>query len=217
MDAAESPEKPPRRYRGISAADRRAQRRESILAAGLELFGTRGYQATSIRDVSAQAELNSRYFYESFATKEELLERVYRRIVEEVSAAVIEATAKETGSLEAQAHAGLAASWHVLTEDRRKARVIALEIVGVSERLERLRRDNRRVFATLLVRNALSFAREVELTLDPMLNARALMGAQMDLLVDWYNDDLDESVDQIVDHLARLFTAVAAASVAPPR
>lgn len=217
MDAAKSPEKPPRRYRGLSAADRRAQRRESILAAGLELFGTRGYQATSIRDVSAQAELNSRYFYESFTTKEELLERVYRRIVEEVSTAVIEATAKETSSLEAQAHAGLAASWRVLTEDRRKARVIALEIVGVSDRLERLRRDNRHAFATLLVRNALSFARDVELTLDPMLNARALMGAQMDLLVDWYNDDLDESVDQIVDHLARLFTAIAAASVAPPR
>jgi AcrR family transcriptional regulator len=211
----EKPDRVPRLYRGMSAEERRAQRRERLLAAGLELFGTRGYQATSVRDVSVQAGLNSRYFYESFATREELLERVYRRIVREVAAAVIEATAQESQDLEAQARAGLAASWRVFTEDRRKARVVALEVVGVSERLERLRRDSRHAFADIIVRNSLSFVGDVELRLDPMLNARALMGAQMDLLVDWINDDLDASVEEIVEHLTRLFTAIAVASVAP--
>jgi AcrR family transcriptional regulator len=199
----------------MTAADRRAQRRESLLAAGLELFGTRGFQATSIRDVSTQASLNSRYFYESFATKEDLLERVYRRIVRDLASAVIEATAHESRSLEAQARAGLAASWQVFTADRRKARVLALEVVGVSERLERLRRDNRHAFADIIVRNALSYVGDVELRLDPMLAARALMGASMDLLVDWINDDLDASVEEIVEHLTALYTAVALASVGP--
>jgi AcrR family transcriptional regulator len=213
MASKEPAERPPRIYRGMSAADRRAQRRERLLDAGLELFGTKGYQATSIRDVSVQAALNSRYFYESFATKEELLERVYRRVIRDLATAVIEATARESGNLEAQARAGIAASWRVFTEDRRKARVVALEVVGVSERLERLRRDNRHAFADILVRNALSYTGDVELRLDPMLAARALMGASMDLLVDWINDDLDASVDEIVEHLTRLFTAVALAAV----
>ena len=167
--------------------------------------------------MSVEAGLNSRYFYESFGTKEDLLERVYRRIVREVATAVIEATARESENLEAQARAGLTASWRVFTADRRKARVVALEIVGVSDRLERLRRDSRHAFADIIVRNSLSFAGDVELRLDPMLNARALMGAQMDLLVDWINDDLDSSVEEIVEHLTRLFTAIALASIAPRR
>ena len=45
---------------------------------------------------------------------------------------------------------GLRAAWTVMTEDRRKARVIVLEVVGVSERLERLRRENRHAFADIL-------------------------------------------------------------------
>jgi hypothetical protein len=34
-------------------------------------------------------------------------------------------------------------------------------------------------------------------------------------LIDWINGDVDASVDEIVEHFTRLFTAVAIASVAP--
>ena len=40
------------------------------MEAGLELFGTLGYASTSVRAVSAAAALNSRYFYESFGSRE---------------------------------------------------------------------------------------------------------------------------------------------------
>lgn len=63
----------PRRYRGITASERRAQTRERLLEAGLELFGTQGYADTSIRAVSTAASMNSRYFYESFSSREDLL------------------------------------------------------------------------------------------------------------------------------------------------
>ncbi len=52
----------PRLYRGISPSERRAQRRERLLEAGLQLFGTDGYADSSIRAVCTQASLNSRYF-----------------------------------------------------------------------------------------------------------------------------------------------------------
>ena len=94
MAATESPARAPRLYRGLSAADRHAQRRERLLQAGLELFGTQGYAASSIRAVSAEASLNSRYFYESFSSREDLLYHLYRRIIEELVAAVIEQTAQ---------------------------------------------------------------------------------------------------------------------------
>jgi len=205
----------PRRYRGLSVAERSAQRRERLLEAGLELFGTQGYAGSSIRAISAAASLNSRYFYESFSSREDLLYHVYQQAVHDLASAVIEATA-QAHSVGEQARAGLRASWDVLTSDRRKARVIALEVVGVSERLERMRRQNRHAFADILVRNAMAFVGEdVQLRMDPVLTARALMGASMEVLVDWIHGDLTASSDEIVEHLTNMYTAVAMASVVP--
>jgi len=207
---------PPRLYRGLSAAERRGQRRERLLAAGLDLFGTQGYAGSSIRAISAAASLNSRYFYESFSGREDLLFHVYQDAVGEIAMAVLEATAG-AGSIEEQAREGLRASWAVLTGDRRKARVIVLEVVGVSERLERLRRQNRHALADILVRNAMTLAEEgLQLRMDPVLTARSLMGASMELLVDWIHGDVDATPEQIIEHLTNLYTAVAEASIAQP-
>jgi AcrR family transcriptional regulator len=198
---------PPRRYRGITAEERQARRREQMLAAGLEVFGTQGYAASSVRSISAAAGLNSRYFYESFASKEELLIAVYERIMLEIGLAVRDATAKEE-TIEAQARAGIRAGWMLLTSDRRKARLVALEVVGVSDSLERLRRERRHAFADLTVQNALSLASNgVQLQLDPVLISRALIGGVVEILVDWINGDIDVSADDIAEHFTRLFTA----------
>jgi AcrR family transcriptional regulator len=205
----------PRRYRGLSVAERHQQRRERLLEAGLELFGTQGYAGTSIRAISAAASLNSRYFYESFTGREDLLYHVYQRAVQDVAGAIVEATAA-AATVEEQAREGLRASWTVLTEDRRMARVILLEVVGVSERLERVRRENRHAIADILLRNALSLAGEdMQLTMDPVLSARSLIGASMEVMVDWIHGDVDASIEQIVDHLTHMYTAVAEASVRP--
>jgi AcrR family transcriptional regulator len=202
----------PRLYRGVSPSDRRAQRRERLLEAGLEVFGTDGYANSSIRAVSAAASLNSRYFYESFSSREDLLYHVYGGIVRDLTAAVIDVTA-EAETIQEQARAGLGAAWTILTEDRRKARVVALEVVGVSERLERLRRDNRHAFADLLVQTTRLLPGAAWYRLDPVLTARSLMGGVMDMLVDWINGDVDASVEEIVELLAQLFTVVTDAVV----
>ena len=201
-----------RLYRGVDPAERSAQRRELLLQAGLEVFGTRGFANGSIRAVCEAASLNSRYFYESFSGREDLLYYVYKRICREVASAVNEATAGAE-TIEEQANAGLRAAWTILTEDPRKARVLALEVVGVSARLERLRRENGHAFADLLVQNSRSITGE-QLRLDPVLTARSLTGAVIDLLVDWINGDLNAPVDQIVEHFTLLFTAVVNAAVA---
>ena len=205
----------PRLYRGLSAAERNTQRRERLLAAGLELFGTDGYARTSIRAVSAEAGLNSRYFYESFSSREDLLYHVYERVIRDVATAVVEVTARAETTKE-QAHEGLRVAWTILTEDPRKARLIALEVVGVSERLERLRRDNRHAFADLLVQNTrLIHGGGVEPRLNPVLTARSLMGAVVEMLVDWINGDVDATVDELVEHFTLLFTVVAEAAIEP--
>lgn len=205
----------PRRYRGITVDERRAQRRERLMEAGLELFGTEGYASTSVRALSAAASLNSRYFYESFATREDLLYAVYQRIILDIYTRATEAMVPEE-TIEAQARAGLRAGWTAVTEDRRKARIVALEVVGVSERMERLRRDARHALARLTADSALALAGpDVRLRLDPILVARSLMGGVVEVLLDWINGDLEASSDEVVEHFTALFTAAAYAAVEP--
>jgi AcrR family transcriptional regulator len=214
MPPMESAVQAPRRYRGMTASERRAARRERLLEAGLEVFGTHGYAGSSVRSVSAAASLNSRYFYESFSSREDLLYCVYQRIVRDILVQASDAVAG-ADTIEGKARAGLRAGWTALTEDRRKARVVALEVVGVSERMERLRRQTRHALADLTAQQALSVAGDdVRLRLDPVLTARSLMGGVVEVLVDWINGDVDASVEEVVEHFTRLFTAAAYAAVA---
>jgi AcrR family transcriptional regulator len=191
------------------------------MEAGLELFGTLGYAHASVRAVSAAAKLNSRYFYESFRSREDLLYCVYQRITADIFARAGEAVAQQD-TLEEQARAGLRAAWTVVTEDRRKARIVAVEVVGVSERLERLRHETRQALAQLTADNALALAlagRGVRLRLNPVLTARFLMGGVVEILFEWINGDLDASADDVVEHFTALFTAAAYAAIerdAPP-
>ena len=184
--------------------------------AGLELFGTVGYARTSIRAVSAAASLNSRYFYESFGSREDLLVAVYQRIVDDIFKRATEAIALEH-TIEGQARAGLRAGWTVVTEDRRKARIVAIEVVGVSERLERSRRENRHALAQLTADGALSLAAGLRLRLDPVITARFLMGGVLEVLLEWISGDLDTPADEVIEHFTALFIAAAHASVARDR
>jgi AcrR family transcriptional regulator len=185
------------------------------MEAGLEIFGTQGYARSSVRAVCAAASLNPRYFYESFTSREDLLFHIYLRIVGDIANDATKAVA-EADTIEGQARAGLRAGWVLLTSDPRKARIVAMEVVGVSDRLEQLRRDTRHALADMTVTNALSIASEgVRLRLDPVLTARALIGGVVELLSDWIHGDVDAPPDVVVDHLTRIFEAAAYAAVDP--
>ncbi|WP_324189603.1 TetR family transcriptional regulator [Nocardia otitidiscaviarum] len=54
--------------------DRKRERtRRALLEAAVELFETRGYEATTVADIAATAEVGTRTFFNYFASKEELL------------------------------------------------------------------------------------------------------------------------------------------------
>lgn len=69
-----------RRYRGVSAEDRRGARRAALVEAAIRLYGERGFASTSIEAVCAEAGLIKRYFYESFDSATDLLVAAFERI-----------------------------------------------------------------------------------------------------------------------------------------
>src|SRR5882762_7144679 len=80
-------------YGGVSAGQRRDERRQRLIDAGLELFGTRGVAAVGTVDICAEAKLIKRYFYESFSSIDQLaaavFEQITARLVEQVVPAIV--------------------------------------------------------------------------------------------------------------------------------
>src|SRR5438093_11403484 len=77
-----------RPYRGVDAAERVAQRRGRLLAAGLEIRGGHGQDPTelTVRAICREAGLGVRYFYESFDDKEELVAAVFDWVIADLTA-----------------------------------------------------------------------------------------------------------------------------------
>lgn len=65
------------RWSGVPLAERQSLRRAQFLAAGVQLLGEEGGPALTIRSVCRTAALTERYFYESFADRDEFVLAVY--------------------------------------------------------------------------------------------------------------------------------------------
>src|SRR5438105_12011502 len=111
--------RPVRPYNGVSAEDRIAARRERLLDAGLQEFGTRGYAQTGVKDICRAAGLTDRYFYESFKDSSELFVAVFDRVTERLFTIVEHAAAAAPPEPEAIARAAISAYVRELAADTR--------------------------------------------------------------------------------------------------
>jgi AcrR family transcriptional regulator len=149
---ADAPER--RLHAGRTYEERRADRRRALLDTGLELFGTRGYRNVTIEEICRVSHVTTRYFYEEFASRADLLLALY----DDLMARMIPATrALDDDSEEdpkAAARNRVAAVIHLLLDDPRVARIVYLETIGVSDALERRRREWHRGFADLFAAKA---------------------------------------------------------------
>src|SRR3712207_2398209 len=86
-----------RRYRGMTAEERTADRRRRLIDSGTTLIGENGYAAVTISDLCASAGVTARNFYDHFEAKEDLLLAVYEATVAEHAAVTLEALAAAPG------------------------------------------------------------------------------------------------------------------------
>ncbi|MGH2950532.1 MAG: TetR/AcrR family transcriptional regulator [Solirubrobacterales bacterium] len=194
-------------YRGVPADERRAERRDRLLDAGLEVLGTEGWQATTVRGICEQAKLNPRYFYESFSGLDELVVAVFDRIQAEAIAAVLAAVERNPDDPEATARATIGAFVELMTADPRKGRVAFVEAMG-SEALMRRRLDTLQEAAEIVVaygRGLDQAAAADEQTIQ--LTAQVLVGGLVEALIAWFEGRLEVSRERLVEHCAALFVA----------
>jgi AcrR family transcriptional regulator len=196
-----------RSYGAKLPAERRAERRARLLAAGLEAFGGQGYAAASIEQLCATAGVSTRNFYEEFESREALLIALHDDLNDRALQAVVAAIANlpET-DLEGRAREGVEAYFRVMTSDRRWARIALVESVGLSAAAEAARRAAIARFADLLHAQAERLGRlGVIPRRDYALTATALVGAINGLVSTWTADDeWDAKLPKAVDEAVRL-------------
>ncbi|MFL6061167.1 MAG: TetR/AcrR family transcriptional regulator [Marmoricola sp.] len=117
-------------YRGVSAADRVADRRGRLLEAALAVWADPSSR-TTMTAICAEAGLTERYFYESFAGLDALLEAVMDAIAVEIEETSRHAAEQAGEDPVARVHASIASFVQLLLDDPRKARVALIESVAV--------------------------------------------------------------------------------------
>lgn len=199
-------------YAGIPATDRRAQRRGRLLDAGLELLGTKGWQATTVRGVCQEASLNPRYFYESFNCLDELAIAIFDRLRTEAEEQVQRAIAIAGNEPERATRAAVSTFVHLMTDDPRKGRVAFIEAMG-NPALSRRRLDTLYQFAELVAAYARQAFRATPDQEDAVqLTAQMLVGGMAEVLIAWLDDRVEVSRERLIDHATALFLAAPGAA-----
>ena len=189
-------------YGGVGAAQRREARRQRLIDAGLELFGTRGVAAVGIVDICAEAGLFKRYFYESFTSIDQLAAAVFGqvtdRLIEQVVPAIIAGAGRDP-------RPALSAYLRGSLGDPRVARLLAVE--GKTGALTRYGDG----FATRAVELWFGFSPPVEGRDEAALRLRAyaFAGALSQVGLAWHDGVLDLTVDQVIDEMVAVFHGLA--------
>lgn len=200
-----------RAYGGIPAAERTAQRRAALVEAGLDIIGSRGHARLTVAALCARAGLNERYFYESFASLDEVLVAVFDEVISELGTAIVTAVAAAPNEARAKSRAAIAAAVELLTDDPRKTRVVFVEPLAAPV-LNARRAEVARTFVALIVNQAQEFygpATSLRIGSWGDFAAAHLLGGLAETMTAWLRGDLPISRDELIERSTELFVLVA--------
>ncbi|MFJ4654077.1 TetR/AcrR family transcriptional regulator [Nocardia sp. NPDC088792] len=195
-----SPDAEPRIWGGTTLTERREVRRAALLEAALDLIGESGAGAVTMRAVCRRAGLTDRYFYESFTSRDELLDVLYRLVADEflepmTAFAVVDDPSRDRALSEVLLDKVLA--------DPRKSRLFLVEpysstglgqtTIAVMPAFTRLIQDH--LFA------------HIEDPVRRRLAAVTMASGNAGMFSAWLNGTLRASREQLVDHLVATIAA----------
>lgn len=197
-----------RTYQGTSAEDRIQGRRQLLLEVAFEAMSTEEWRSMSINQLCRLAELNKRYFYESFAS----LDEIAAAVIEDMSSHLI-TIAITTAAEGVQAglpnievaRKVLPAVLSYLLDDARRARVLFGEIAGLP-----MARENRRRVIKTLAKAVSQYGHEHyksggKAYPEAELISSLLMGGTVEALLNWLDGGIAMSREQFMEDMAVLW------------
>ena len=194
-------------FKGVSAVDRRTDRRHRLVAAAFEIAGSEGAGALGVGRVCLAAGLTKRYFYESFASLDELRSAVVDHAIAVMSERVNPFRPTSPGE---PPQAWLEAFVGALVDDECLARVLLAETHGGA--LSSFRHQ----IIDVAIAGMAPPGSDPQADLRARLIAYAQIGTLSELCLAWHQGQLAMERATLVDVLADLFVRIDGARSGAP-
>jgi AcrR family transcriptional regulator len=193
-------------YAGESADVRRARRREDLLDHALTMLARNGREGLSVSGLCAAAGLNARYFYESFANTDEVVEALVALLADESIGCAIAQLPDAAPSRE-DARNGVAAFVDFLTDDPRRGRVLFGAVPAGSAAAKHRDRTLHRFIAVASAHGRDIYGLEEDPRID--IAAAMVLGGTGQALLDWFDGRIAIDRSEFIDELAETWLALA--------
>ncbi|WP_380025016.1 TetR/AcrR family transcriptional regulator [Effusibacillus consociatus] len=177
---------------------------DKMLYAALHLFTTKGFKDTSVLEIVELARVSKTTFYQSYSSKEELLVSLFKQLAEEIIEEVKNAVLQEQKITE-KAYAGIRRYMELCVTRSTVAKLLLVESVGVSQVVEKVRREAHRRFAELFYQTVQSEIPALISEEEAHIISQAMVGAINEVVV---QNLFESDEDAHLERLARLLNRI---------
>jgi AcrR family transcriptional regulator len=198
-----------RAYRGVSAEERRGERRRRLIETALDCLHEDGLAGVSVRSVCAHAQLTPRYFYESFADLDDALLSALDEVCTEIlTLATDTILATADGSAEDRVRAVVAAVVDLVVAEPAKAKVAVIH-ASANPQLRARRHELIGVFGDFVGREgSVMFGDQAWPPERARLQGIASIAGFAEIVAAWLSGDVELTRDELVEFGQDLFATL---------
>lgn len=190
-----------RRYGGLSSDERSQQRREKLLEASIQVFGTLGLRKATMRDICNEARIAERYFSEHFASASEAYEAAFKHVSEQAVATTGAAMFAVPMKTHDMAVAGLTAFFRFVKEDPRRAQIMLIDASSYWRHVTLKTNPELSRHGTLMLRFSEMIYPGLPKNIKLELIGAALIGATLQTCLTWVQNGFKQPIEVAVHHL----------------
>jgi len=198
---ASPPVAPARRYGGLSAQERHAQRRQKLLDAAVQVFGTLGLRRATVRDICNEARITERYFSEHFSSISDAYEATFKLISEQALLATGRAMLQAPLDTLELAKAGLQTFLRFVQDDPRRAQILLVDASSYWRNPSSKNNPELKRHAQAMRYFCKRIYPDLPGHIDLEIVGASLVGASLQACLTWAQSDFRQPADQIVSHL----------------
>jgi AcrR family transcriptional regulator len=199
---------PVRSYGGKTGAERAQDRRARLVEATIALLAEHGESGTTMTAICARAGLTERYFYESFAHREDALLAALDHVCEQIATASQAAIAQTPGTPEERVHAVMASFVDLVSRDPALG-LVAVVHSSATPSLRARRHELIGTFADLVAHEAAVLYGEDAWPADrARVQGLVYVAGFAELVASWLTGEVDLSTDQLTSTASDLFVSL---------
>ncbi|MGC4059784.1 MAG: TetR/AcrR family transcriptional regulator [Aquabacterium sp.] len=200
-DPAQTKTSANRRYGGLSAEERSRQRRDKLLEASIEVFGTLGLRKATMRDICNEARIAERYFSEHFSSASDAYEAAFKQISEQALMVTGVAMAAAPLNTRALSVAGLTAFFSYVKEDPRRAQILLVDASSYWRHVTIKTNPELTRHASAMSHFSRVLYPDLPKSIELELLGGALIGLVLQSCLTWVQNGFKQPVDVAVQHL----------------